>query len=42
MQKTLYQMLIKVYSTETSTISDKETTLGKLFIMKRIYYESIY
>ena len=32
-------MLIKVYSTETSTISDKETTLGKLFIMKQnIYY----
>ena len=35
MQKTLCQILIKVYSTETSTNSGKLMTLGKLFIMKQ-------
>ena len=35
MQKTLYQILIKVYSTETSNISSKYMKLGKLFIMKQ-------
>ena len=39
MQKTLYQILIKVYSTETSNAvhetSSKYMKLGKLFIMKQ-------
>ena len=34
-KKTLYQILIMVYSTETSTNSGKYMTLGKLFIMKQ-------
>ena len=33
--KALYQILIKVYSTETSNISSKYMKLGKLFIMKQ-------
>ena len=33
--KTLYQILIKVYSIETSNISSKYMKLGKLFIMKQ-------
>ena len=34
-KKTLYQLLIKVYSTETSNISSKYKKLGKLFIMQQ-------
>ena len=35
MQKTLYQILIKVYSTETRTVCSKYMSLGKLFIIKQ-------
>ena len=43
MQKTLYQILIKVYSTETSNISSKYMKLGKLFVMKQniIIYKTV-
>ena len=35
MQKTAYQILIKIYPTETCTITSKLMTLDKLFIMKQ-------